>query len=119
MGGGRAWGEEPDTFSWGGRNIGGKWEEVEFGKRNRILFPEEEILVENGRRVERGAQDFGKPLDVNVSNEGYLRRFSAEVSQVRSSYTGRSLDGKGLILRTRIWTELLGRRYKSRERLAW
>ena len=72
MGGGRAWGEEPDTFS-GGRNIGGKWEEgKERGLRTLAIL---------------GMSTFLK--------EGCLRKFSAEVGQVRASYTGRSLSGKG------------------------
>ena len=54
--------------------IGGKWEEVELGERNRILFPEEEILAANGRKAKRGAQNFGNPWDVNVSEGGMLEK---------------------------------------------
>ena len=72
MGGGRAWGEEPDTFS-EGRNIGGKWEE---GK-------------------EKGAQNFGNPWDVNVSEGEMLEKILGRVGRVRSSYTGESLGRKG------------------------
>ena len=79
--------------------IGGKWEEVELGERNRILFPEEEILAANGRKAKRGAQNFGNPWDVNVSEGEMLEKILGRVGRVRSSYTGESLGRKGLSAR--------------------
>ena len=61
MGGGRAWGEESDTFS-GGRNIGGKWEEVELGGEKPDTFLEGRNI--GGKWEEssgRGTQNFGNP----------------------------------------------------------
>ena len=60
--------------------IGGKWEEVEWEERNRILFWGGRNIGGKWEEVacRGGPINFGNPWDVNVLEGRCLRKFSAE-----------------------------------------
>ena len=57
-----------------GRNIGGKWEEVELGRGTGYFFRRKKYWRQMGGRQREGAQNFGNPWDVNVSEGGMLEK---------------------------------------------